>query len=153
MRRPWFRPLFCILIIVALFIPSYRGFSAFDFILIAFSETGAGYGLNSTDAFVATSPLILIPVTAIIISVRSFLKLPTSKIFTMLPLLLVLFFMTIIVNSEVKEDDSVSGIGLLSQIQIGFYIALLFSVLLPFTRNHRRKKVRKQETTQAQVAL
>jgi energy-coupling factor transporter transmembrane protein EcfT len=120
---------------------------------MAFSETGVTYGLTSTDAFVATSPLILISFTVIIISIRSFLKLPTRKIYTMLPLLLLLFFMTILIDSEAKDDKRFSGTEFLSQTQVGFYLLLLSAVFLPLTKNHRRKKTRKPENAGPQVAF
>ena len=121
--------------------------------MLAYSEIGKRNGLNSTDAFVATTPLILIPVMAAIILIRSFLKLPSRQILVMLPFLLLLFFLTIIIDSEVKEVTGLSGFAFFPETQIGFYLMLLASLLLPFTKNYRGKRTRKWRTPETEIAV
>lgn len=134
------------LILAAFFIPSYKGVSAFHFISIAFAETTAHSEITSTDVLILIIPLILVPVTALAISLASWLKVSIRRTFTALPLVCLAGFTIILAISSRNVSAGFSNLSLLLQMGVGFYLALVAALILPFTKNPVRKRIRRRRT-------
>jgi hypothetical protein len=137
------RLLFCSLIIAAFFIPSYNNISGFGFINLVLQEAKTPGEITLTDAVVIIIPLLFIPISALIVFIRSALHLPTRKTFISCPLLFLFFFFAVLVFSAKNASADLSSPGNLLDMQIGFYIAATASLFLIFTKNGRKKKVRR----------
>jgi uncharacterized membrane protein YhaH (DUF805 family) len=148
------RYLLCCLIILAFFIPSYQNISGFSFIPLAFSAVEGQSEISSIDVFIAVVPLVLIPVSALAILVRTSLRKTTRKTIKALPLIC-LFIFTVILFMSLR---SISGGGrsslrILSHMQGGYYVVAVASLLLPFTKAPYKRRSKKQQATAVQVPL
>ncbi|HZH64408.1 MAG TPA: hypothetical protein VEY10_05895 [Flavisolibacter sp.] len=145
-----------ILLLLSFFIPASNNISAFNLIAIAFSEAKSQADITAVDVFVGIAPLVSIPILAIVISVRSAMQLSIRKTVLLLPLVLLIFFFTLLSFTLNSSRIHLSGSKLLSNMQIGFYLAVVASLLLVFTKNwrrHRRKRRKRSATKEVEVAV
>jgi hypothetical protein len=141
------------LVLAAFFLPSYQGISGFHFISLAFAETTTNSEITSTDVLILTLPLILIPLTALGILLVSWLQISIRKTFTALPLLCLAGFTFILAISSRNSSAGFNSLSFLLQMGIGFYLALAASLVLPFTKNPLRKKVRRRRSNLLEPAV
>lgn len=146
------RLVLCSLLIVAFFIPSYNGISAFNFIPIAFAQPEVNSEITLTDVLVAVVPLFFIPLSALGILFLFWMKMPARKTYLALPLFSILTFTGILFTGLNSGSAFSSGRAFLMQMGIGFYIALIAAVLLPFTKRSVRKRAR-QPKSESQVEI
>lgn len=137
------RPVLCGVIIAAFFIPAYHNISGFGFINHAYSEVNSQNELTKMDVLITITPLVFIPFSALFILVRSAVHIPSRKTYLALPLLFMCFFFGIIYLSSGNSGGGFSSPRVFFQMQPGFYIAGLASVLLIFTKNHRKRRRRR----------
>ncbi|HUC79641.1 MAG TPA: hypothetical protein VMR70_01945 [Flavisolibacter sp.] len=143
------RLLLCTLILLSFFLPAYRGVSGFGFIPLAFDEVTKSHELTMIDVVILLVPLVLIPVSAAGIGIASWLRIPVRKTFAAFPLLCLLAFICLLLMSS--GGSGFSGTSLLSQMGVGFYLALPATAYLPFTKNMVRKRRRRRQTTQLEA--
>jgi glucan phosphoethanolaminetransferase (alkaline phosphatase superfamily) len=145
------RLLLSILIIISFFLPAYNAISAFKFISLALSETTPPTDINLIDVLMILAPLVLIPIIAIVVFIRSYMKASTPTTVTGLPLLFLMFFFGILFFTGNISSISSPAYKFLLKMQIGFYLTVIASLLLLFTRNGRqhRHKRRRQSSLKA----
>lgn len=129
----------CLLIIAAFFLPGYNGYSGYQFVSASFEEVAQLSGVTSTDVVIAVVPLVMIPVTALVLWLFVAVRFPIRRIYVGLPLLFLLFFTGILLAAEKNGQPVSSPFAILARLEVGFYTALLCSLLLPYTRNPKRK--------------
>jgi len=139
------RLLLCLFIIAAFFIPAYNNVSGFNFISIALSEAKTPGEVTLTDVIIVLAPLVIIPISALVIFIRSAIHLSTRKTFISLPFLFLAFFFAVILLSARNISTELSGMGALFNMQLGFYLAAASSALLIFTKNSGKKRAKKFE--------
>lgn len=132
-----------VLIIAAFFIPAYHNISGFNFISLALAEPKGHADISQTDALIIILPLVFIPLSALLIFIRSYLHLPTRMTVVVLPFLFLVFFIALLPFSRNINRSDLSFPKILFTMQIGFYVVAISSLLLIFTKNYRKKKVRK----------
>ena len=137
------RLILCILIIAAFFIPSYNNVSAYGFIKLAFLETKDHSEVTSTDVLITIVPLLLVPLSALVIVIRTAVHLPTRKTYLGLPLIFLIFFFVILLPGGSTISGKFSDPKVLLEMQAGFYLAATAAVLLLFTRSFKRKRQRR----------
>lgn len=140
------------LIVAAFFLPSYGGISGFRFISLAFSEINRESEITSTDVFIMILPLIMIPVFALLLFIGAALKQPMRKILTGMPLICLCTFLAILLVGARNGSGSFSGPEFLVQMQVGFYLAFVASILLVATKDPRKKRVKRRKRTEAELA-
>lgn len=140
------RLLFAALIIFAFFIPSFNGVSGFRFVLQAFAEANGEGELTITDAIIFIIPLLSIPLAGLIILFRSIAELPTRKSFIYLPLLLMGFFFCMLYFNQRFQSYYPGVTGLLKRMQPGCYIGMVSAACLAFTKDFRKKRVRRKKS-------
>lgn len=145
------RLLFCILIIAAFFIPAYHNISALGFISLAFQEADKHADITFIDVLILITPLVFIPVTALVIMIRSVTYVPIRKTIIVLPFLLLVFFLAILSFSGNSNSYNLFASTILLNMQVGFYLAGAASLLLIFTKNHSRRHKRKRSRPQTEV--
>jgi hypothetical protein len=146
------------LIIVSFIIPAYKSISAFTFIGLALSEVETHADVTIIDVLIVVSPLIFMPIIAIVIAIRSVRRVPVRKTVTALPLVLLVFFCAILSFSSNNSDVHAPLPGLLFDMQIGFYLTVIASLLLVFTKNvskrrHKRRSRSSKITNVEAVSL
>lgn len=144
------RPLLCCLILIAFFIPSFENVSGLGYINHAFSEVRKSGEITRTDALITIIPLLLIPFFALIILIRSIRHMNTRKTYLALPFVFLCFFFAILFLTS-GSTGSFSSFKVLFQMQIGFYLSAMASLLLVFTKHYKRKRS-KRRTEQAPEA-
>lgn len=140
-----------VLLLIAFFIPAYNNVSAFTFIGLAFSEAKAQTEITFIDVLILITPLIFIPVIAVVILIRSVMQVRIRKSVTGLPLLLLLFFIALLSFTGNRSTLHFPVSKLLFGMQVGFYLTAIASLLLLFTKN-KRKHRRKRKTLSSQTA-
>jgi len=147
------RFILCGINILAFFLPSYQDISAYTFIPLAFSSTDDQSEISTADVFIATVPLILIPVSSIAILIRTYMRRHLRIIFKALPLIcLAVFTVLLFLSLRTIAGGGMSSLRILSHLREGFYITAVASVLLPFTKSPYRRKVKRVRERKAEVA-
>ena len=136
------RLLLCGVIIAAFFIPAYNNISGLSFINRAFSEAKTHNEITETDVLITIIPLLFIPFSALLILVRAVAHVSTRKTYLALPLLFMLFFFGILYISSGNTSGGFSSPKVFFQMQPGFYIAGLASLLVIFTKNYKKRRHR-----------
>ncbi|HVF81655.1 MAG TPA: hypothetical protein VM884_06965 [Flavisolibacter sp.] len=140
------------LIIFSFFLPSYEGVSAFGFVGLAIAEAKAHAEITLVDVLILLTPLIFIPVVALVIGFRSVTQVPVRTTVIGLPLLLLLFFFALLSYTGKSSNIHIPASDLFFSMQIGFYVAAISSLLLVFTkdggmqRHKRKRRIRKMAT-------
>ena len=143
----------CILNILAFFLPSYQSISALNFIPLAFATTNEKTEISSSDVFIAIVPLVLIPLSSLAIIVLTSLRRVIRKTFKALPFIcLVIFTFILFLSLRTIEGSGMSSLRTLSHLGIGYYLAAICSILLPFTKSPYRKKARVKQEMQVERA-
>lgn len=118
------------LIIIAFFIPAYDNISALDFLHLAIYSVSNDAELTFVDLLIVSTPLLLVPLTAIIILYRSLQKKALHHLLLALPFFSLTFFL-LLVSFDINKDLAGSGIvSLLKNMRTGFYLAALAALLL-----------------------
>jgi hypothetical protein len=146
------RFILCGLIILAFFLPAYQGISGFSYIPFAFSTLEGQNEITETDIWVTIIPLVLIPITVVVILFRAYMRLSTRKTVMFLPALCFAFFTIILFVSQKSGGASFSGRAVLFEMTIGFYLMALGCAFLPFTKTPRKRKAVKR-VEEMEVAL
>ncbi|RYZ30036.1 MAG: hypothetical protein EOO10_04240 [Chitinophagaceae bacterium] len=147
------RYILCFVIISAFFLPSYQDISGFTFIPLAFSSTDDQSEISTADVFIATIPLILIPVSSIAILVRTYMRRQLRQTFKALPLIcLAVFTILLFLSLRTIAGGGMSSLRILSHLREGFYITAIASMLLPFTKSPYRRKVKRVQEQKAEAA-
>lgn len=146
------RQLLCGVIIAAFFIPAYNNISGFGFIDHAFSAVNSQNEITETDVLIIITPLLFVPFSALFILLRTASRISSRKTYLVLPLLFMLFFFGVIIISAANSSGQFSNPKVFFQMQPGFYIAGLASVLLIFTRNPKKRKRRKRTPSTETIA-
>lgn len=139
------RLILCAMMVVAFFLPAYNGYSAFRFLPLSLSAAADRSGVTTTDILILDLPLLLLPVTAAGFCLLFVFRIAVRPVYLILPLVFLLFFLTILFRSPGIAADGGGFRGL----QIGFYLMALSVVALPFTKNAKkksRKRIRRSAT-------
>lgn len=129
----------CALILLAVFLPAYNGYSAVSFIPLVLAEVSNGE-INLTDAAISIIPVLLVPVSAIVVGMFQLLRIPLRRVYVAMPLVFLLFFTGILFTAERSANPSSSVFGLFKRAGLGFYLAYIACLLLPFTKNAKRRR-------------
>src|ERR671912_873499 len=148
------RLLLCGVIIAAFFIPAYNNISGFGFINHAFLEVNTQNEITETDVLITITPLLFIPFSALFLLVRTAAHVSSRKMYLALPVIFMLFFFGIIFLTSRNSTGGFSSPTVFFQMQPGFYITVLASVLLIYTKNRRKRRRRRsvQSTETAAAA-
>lgn len=136
------RLLLCTMIVLSFFLPAYAGYSALRFIPLALSEAADKSNVTTLDVLMLIVPLVLIPVIAFTILGLFLLRVAVMQSYLALPLLFMIFFLTLLFRSP---GIAAAGGGLRG-LQIGFYFMALSAVTLPFTKNAKQKSRRRTQS-------
>jgi len=147
------RLLVCAVIIIAFFVPAYDGISGFSYISFAFKNLEGQTEITTMDVWVTIIPLLLIPISAAAILVRSYYKLSTRKTYMFLPAVCFGFFTVILFFSQKSGGAVFSGRVVLMEMTIGFYLTAIGCAILPFTKTPRRRKSEKPVSGEMEMAL
>jgi hypothetical protein len=142
----------CGFIFLAFFLPAYQGNSAFQFISIVLSQVNKAYDITTTDAYIAIFSMLLIPFSALLLMIRTALRIATRSIYVAMPLIFFLFF-TGLLFTNISSVTNSSRFNAFAHTGIGFYLAALACILLLFTKNPRKKSRRRRSNPEAELAV
>ena len=137
MSRNRYRMLYSALVVAAFFVPAYGGVSAFHFLELAISSVQTDPEITFVDVFVILLPLVFVLISALLIFYRASRQQHLSGLVLSLPLFFLLFFCLILSFDMNRQLDNASTLGLVKEINVGFYVASVASVLLLFSYNKR----------------
>ena len=144
----------CFFILLGFFIPSYNGVSGLTFIPLVFSAIEETSEITIVDAFVAIIPLVFIPLSTIAVLIRTFRLKPTRKTYRALPLICLFAFSIILVMSlKTISGSGMTSLQTFAQIRGGYYMAGIFCLILPFTRNPFIKRTKQQALAETELAV
>lgn len=144
---PKARLVLCALIVLAFFLPAYKGYSGLRFLPVALSEAANKSGVTSTDVLILLMPLLMIPLSAIGVYTLFVMTVFIKRIYLAMPLLFLVFFFTLLFRSP----GMASSDGFLGAAQIGFYITALAACGLPFTKDPKRKSRRRRHRAEKKI--
>lgn len=131
------RAICALLIIIAFFIPAYGNISALDFLNLAIHSVNNDAELTLLDLVIVSIPLLLVPLTALLILYRSLQKRTLNSLLLGLPFFSLAFFM-LLVSFDINKNVSGSGmLMLVRNMRFGFYVAASASLLLLFSQSRR----------------
>ena len=143
----------CLLIILAFFLPSYQNISAFSFVPQAFSFAEDQSEISSADVLIAVVPLVLIPLSSVLIMVQTYLRKVIRQSIKALPFIcLSLFTVILFLSLRTLVGSGMTTLRILSHLGAGFYLTLIASALVPFTKSPYRRKTRRVAVAEAEVA-
>src|SRR5215204_2015816 len=90
------RIILCAVIILAFFIPAYQNISGFTFISTAFSKIDGQTEIMVEDVIITVIPLVMIPVSALLILIGTYRRRSIQKTFKALPLICLVIFTCIL---------------------------------------------------------
>lgn len=131
------RAIYAGLIIVAFFIPAHGDTSAFGFLKLAINSIGSDTELTVIDLMVFLIPLLLIPATATIVLVRALQNKALNSLLLGLPFFSLTFFFLIFSFDVNWQGAGGNALSLLLQMSIGFYTAVVASLLLLLSYSKR----------------
>lgn len=135
--RNQYRAIYASLIIIAFFIPAYDNVSALGFLNLVIGSVGNDAELTLIDLVIILFPLLLVPITAVIILFRSLRKKALNSLLLGLPFFSLAFFI-LLLSFDINKDVSNPGVlGLIKDMSIGFYLACFASLLLLFSHSRR----------------
>lgn len=134
----------CGCILLSFFLPAYKHYSAFQFIGIVRNSIDKAYDITNTDAVIAISLLLLIPFSTAVLLLRTWLCIPTRRVYVAMPLIFFMFFSGLFFATQTSLAGP-SSVNLFTPAEFGFYLAAACSVMLLFTKNQKRKRRKKTE--------
>ncbi|MBB1287214.1 hypothetical protein HRH25_22750 [Flavisolibacter sp. BT320] len=135
--RNQYRAFYASLIIIAFFIPAYDNISAVGFLNLAFGTVSNDDEMTMVDFIIISFPLLLIPLTALIILFKSLRKKALNSLLLSLPFFSLAFFMLLLSFDMNKEVNNSGIFSLIKNMGFGFYIVCLASLLLLFSQSRR----------------
>jgi len=87
----------------------------------------------------------MIPFSTAVLLLRTWLRIPTRRVYVAMPLIFFMFFSGLFFTSQTSLAGP-SSVNLFTPAEFGFYLAAVCSVMLLFTKNQKRKRRRKIET-------
>ncbi len=136
-NRNKYRALYAALVLIAFFIPAYSNVSAFQFLFLAVGSITGESEITLLDLAVVLIPLLLVPLGAALILIRSVKKKPLNSLLLGLPFFSIAFFFLILSFDVNRQVNNTNAFGLLKQMSIGFYIAASASLFLLFSYSRR----------------
>lgn len=137
LHRNQYRAFYAALIVAAFFIPAYDKVSAFQFLWVAVDSIDNDTELTFIDLMVVLIPLLLIPFTAVLILFRAIRNKSQNSLLLGLPFFSLIFFFLLLSFDMSQQASTLNALELLKQMQVGFYIAALASLLLLLSYSRR----------------
>jgi hypothetical protein len=129
--------MYAALIIIAFFVPAYGSTSAFRFFISAIDSVGSDSEITLMDIFIVLLPLLLVPLAAAIILFRAIRRMAPNSLLLGLPFFSIAFFFLILSFDVTRQVNNGNVFRLLKQMSVGFYIAILASLLLLMSYSRR----------------